>query len=83
MASLRGPHGPKKATFNLVHLQIKRLIAIMDADANLESGLELQTKKVSVSGDVALLRGRQDIYQVFNSKVFNILSIRESGCQRR
>ena len=55
----------------------------MDADANLESGLELQTKKVSVSGDVALLRGRQDIYQVFNSKVFNILSIRESGCQRR
>ena len=56
----------------------------MDAEANLESGFELRTKKVfeanliflrhtldcfekvsTVSGDVATLRGRQDIYQVF------------------
>ena len=57
----------------------------MDADASLESGLELRTKKVfeanlicptkivcficfkkvsTVSGDVAILRGHQDIYQV-------------------
>jgi len=49
----------------------------MDADASLESGLELRTKKVStVSGDVAMLRGHQDIYQVAREgKVDELLSL--------
>ena len=67
----------------------------MDADASLESGLELKTKKVfeanlifviyvacvchcckkvsTVSGDVAMARGCQDIYQVCTSVLCRLL----------